>query len=108
MFEQLVHLTQQPSFNKRVLEKWAATAPEQALDTLIDDYSLFVARSFLDGALDFWTADDALNQVMVALEFEAPKIFWEVYTTFEDYEVSDNPDGEAIEKIREMVTKQAV
>lgn len=108
MFKHLFQLTQQPDFDRSMLEIWAAEAPEKNPDALIREYSLFVARSFLDGGMDFWTAGDTLNEVMVALEFEAPELFWEVYTTFENYEVCENPDSEAVEGIKGLVAKQAV
>lgn len=48
------------------------------------------------------------NQVMVAMEFEAPRLFWEVYVTFEDFEISDNPDDEAVTAIKELFMKKAI
>ena len=100
-------MTEHSDFDRRMLEQWAATAQDKTLDMLVDEFSLFVARSFLNGTLCFWDADEALNQVMAALNFEAPLLFWEVYTAFEDFEVFDNPDEEAVAKIKELVTKKA-
>ena len=90
-----IHTERAPDF----IDKWLALQedPSQAVDQL----ALFLARSFVEGAVSFDIANTIFNQTMPVIGFdEAPPTFWQFYAAFEDYEHLDSPAVQAHQRIK--------
>lgn len=84
--------------NKEFIEAWyTQLKSKEELDTL----AIWLARSFVAGEVRYDIANVLFNQIMPVVGFdEAPKIFWVFYSAFEDFEFSEKPDQDAMERIR--------
>ena len=103
--EELLEVAASRSLTEAALEELAARHSRGGdIILLLIDFAPFVCRQFLSGAVDFGTANAALNQIMPIVGFEeAPRAFWEAYVAFEDFEVSQSPDEEARPRIQEIL-----
>ncbi|MEZ5586998.1 MAG: hypothetical protein R3E46_08025 [Sedimenticolaceae bacterium] len=93
-----LHSKRDPDF----IEKWLALEknPIGAVDAL----AIFLAKSFVDGAVSFDTASTLLNQTMPVIGFEtASQRFWQIYTALEDFELVENPGAEARMRVRSVL-----
>lgn len=104
LIEELLRAAVGGNIDENKLASLAALYGRGDPNDLLSDFAEFVSRRFVDGMLDFTTANDALNQVMPIAGFEnAPPRFWEAYIAFEDFETVADPDRKALPRIRELI-----
>ena len=86
------------------LDKWVLSL--NSLSSNLDQFAIDLSRSYLSKKASFDEANGLLNQIMPIVGFdEAPKIFWQFYIAFEDYEHLDKPDIEARKRIKTELEK---
>ena len=81
------------------LDKWVLSL--DSLSTSLDKFAVELSKSYLDKDTSFDEANGLLNQIMPIVGFEeAPKIFWQFYIAFEDYEMLEKPDAQTRKRIK--------
>jgi len=81
------------------LDKWVSSLNSRS--TSLDKFAVELSKSYLGRKTSFDEANGLLNKIMPIVGFdEAPKIFWQFYIAFEDYELLEKPDVEATERIK--------
>jgi hypothetical protein len=66
----------------------------------LNELAVFLAKGFCHRELSYETASTLFNQIMPVVGFDsAPSIFWGFYVAFEDYEISTDPNREAVSRI---------
>jgi len=82
----------------KFLDNWFSSLT--SAPSTLDKFAVDLAKSFINGGSSFDQANGLLNQIMPIAGFEkAPKIFWQFYIAFEDYEHLDEPKQEAMLRI---------
>ena len=87
--------------NSNFIEEWYSKL--ESIDEL-DALAIWLAESFVDGEVKYDIASVLFNQIMPVVGFEeAPRVFWLFYDAFEDFEISEKPDEEAVVSIRSVL-----
>ncbi len=107
IFDQLIVMADENNFSFEELDDWTKTVPlgKRDLKSLLNEFAIYAAQKFLDGSLNFYNANGVLNQIMAVTNFEAPNPFWEMYIAFEDFEISENPNNDARDRIRSLLDR---
>ncbi len=58
----------------------------------INDFAYTISNLYLKNKLDFWESDAFLNDMMIKLDWNAPKRFWKIFLIFESGETKKVPD----------------
>ena len=83
--DELIREYTHSGFDRSVLASWYKHLSE--IDATLDDLSIYLGRSYVNGEIPFDTANGVLNQLMPLRGFdEAPLTFWKFYVGFEDFE----------------------
>ena len=67
----------------------------------LDRLAIYLAKSFVKNEISFDIANTLFNQIIPVAEFEnVPDIFWRFYIAFEDFETFENPNIEALPRVK--------
>jgi hypothetical protein len=75
---------------------------------LLTDFAIFACDRFLSRDSSFWEVASALNCLMATAGWgrgEAPLAFWEVFTAFDDFDVSPDPEEDARPRIEQELAR---
>ena len=80
------------------LDNWFSSL--NSVSGTLDKLAIDLAKSFLKGCSSYDQVNGLLNQIMPIAGFEkAPRVFWQFYIAFEDFEHLDNPRSDAMLRI---------
>src|SRR5258705_13649193 len=71
-------------------------------DRLLTDFAIFVCDRFLSRDNSFWEIVSAFNCLMVTAGWgddDAPLACWEVFVAFDDFDLSADPQEDALPRI---------
>lgn len=70
---------------------------------VLNDIALRCAKQFVSGAVSYDVVSRIMNQIMPAIDFSAPEVFWKLYVAFENFETMADPQSEARAAIADII-----